>query len=377
MKGAAEGGRGMGVSMLRAMVVFAVAGVMAANAPPASTQVFWLGADIGGATEMEDQGKTLYNWNGESRECTALMRELGFGAIRIRVWVNPASRYCAKEDVLDKALRAKRLGMPVMVDFHYSDDWADPSKQTIPAAWKGHDYQTLCRDVAAHTKEVLDLLKENGVRPKWVQVGNETSNGFLWPVGNATDNPAQYAGLFKAGYDAVKSVVPEAAVIVHLDNGFDNGLYNWNLDILRNNGARWDVIGLSVYPYWAEMYHNRTPEQTISQSAENMRKLTAKYDTDVMVVETGFKVDLEHPENMEKGRRLYAALLQSCRAIPRCRGVFYWEPQCRPGPYWLGAYDSDGRPTEILKALDDDRRGNGDPVVFRAVGTNGLNAATN
>ena len=133
---------------------------------------FTLGADISWATEMESRGHKLYNYKGEEREATALMKEMGLNAIRLRVWVDPAEHgnWCNKEDVLVKALRAKQLGMDIMIDFHYSDWWADPAKQNIPAAWAKHKYKQLLVDVANHTKEVLTMLKDNGITVKWVQV---------------------------------------------------------------------------------------------------------------------------------------------------------------------------------------------------------------
>ena len=272
---------------------------------------FYKGADISWVTEMESKGHQFYNNEGQARECTALMKEYGMNAIRLRVWVDPSKHdnWCNKEDVLVKAKRAKALGMEVMVAFHYSDWWADPAKQNIPASWKGHSYEEMKKDLANHTQEVLQFMKDNGITPKWVQVGNETTNGMLWSVqtneqgweikdengntiitesmGHATRNPEQYAGFFKAGYEAVKAIFPEAIVIVHLDNGFDTDLYDWNLGILTGHGAKFDMIGMSLYPYWAEMYHNQTAEQTISGCMANIKRVSAKYGCEVMIVETG------------------------------------------------------------------------------------------
>jgi arabinogalactan endo-1,4-beta-galactosidase len=245
---------------------------------------FTLGADISWATEMESKGEKLYNYKGDEREAFQLIKEMGLKAVRLRVWVNPEKHgnWCSKEDVLAKAKRAQALGMDIMIDFHYSDWWADPAKQNIPEAWAKHKYKQMLTDVATHTTEVLTLLKDNGINVKWVQVGNETSNGMLWSVktnattgweekdenGNTTitqsmghieKNPEQYAGFIKAGYEAVKTVYPDAKVIVHLDNGYNNSMYNKNLDILRDNGAKWDIIGMSLYPYWARNYEASAP----------------------------------------------------------------------------------------------------------------------
>ncbi|MBR5102591.1 MAG: glycosyl hydrolase 53 family protein, partial [Muribaculaceae bacterium] len=177
---------------------------------------FWLGADISGTTGVEAWGVQLCNAAGEPRENTALMKELGLNAVRLRVWVNPTHRFSSKEDVLEMSLRAKALGMPVMIDFHYSDWWADPGKQNIPDEWKDLSYEAMCAALAQHTRETLRLLKYHDIDVRWVQVGNETTNGFLWPVGRASDNMKQYAGLTQAGYEAVKQVYPDAIVIVHV-----------------------------------------------------------------------------------------------------------------------------------------------------------------
>jgi arabinogalactan endo-1,4-beta-galactosidase len=340
---------------------------------------FYKGADISWVTELESKGHKFYNANGDERECTALMKEYGMNAIRLRVWVDPKEHgnWCNKEDVLVKAKRAKALSMEVMVDFHYSDWWADPAKQNIPASWKGHSYEEMKKDLANHTKEVLQFLKNNGITPKWVQVGNETTNGMLWSVktneqgweikdengnttitesmGHATRNPEQYAGFFKAGYESVKEIFPDAIVIVHLDNGWDENLYNWNLDILKNHGAKFDMIGMSLYPYWSEIYHNKTAEQTISGCMANIKKMKAKYGCDVMIVETGMlcadeQGKLASASVLEEGYKQLARIIKESKEVG-CKGVFYWEPECKPSQYKLGAFTEDGFPTRIMDAF--------------------------
>ncbi len=339
-----------------ALVIVAACMALATSAHPprkagGGQRDFWIGADISGAAEMEKRGDFLYTREGKRRECTALMKELGFSAIRLRVWVNPADGHNDAADTLKKALRAKRLGLPVMIDFHYSDTWADPKNQAIPAAWRGHAYNALRLDVARHTSDVLTLLKKNGVKPKWVQIGNETANGLLWPVGKATENPSQYAGLFMAGSRAAKKVFPDVAVLVHLNNGYDADFCDWNLGILKEHGAKWDAVGLSIYPYWAQKDKGISPDETLRLAEENMKHLSRKFACDVMVVETGFVVDESDAQVIAEGRRLFSRLIESCKSIPRCRGVFYWEPECRPTHYKLGAFDSSGRPTDILSAI--------------------------
>lgn len=326
--------------------------------PPQPEKItFFKGADISWVTEMEDQGRRFYNNKGNIRECTALMQELGLNAIRLRVWVNPSDGYCNKEDVLKKALRATRLGMPVMIDFHYSDSWADPSKQYIPSAWSGHNFSQIIEDVKTHTTDVLQYLKENGVTPRWVQIGNETANGLLWDIGKADKNPQQYAKIITAGYDAVKSIMPETQVIVHIDRGHNRSLLDWNLGLLKKYGAQWDITGLSLYPYSAYgdyILGNDgqaiSPDVAISRCISNISYVYKKFGTEVIIVETGMQVG-----NPAEGKTLLSQLIKKCKEETEghCLGVFYWEPQSSSDwkNYQLGAFNNNGTPTSIMDAF--------------------------
>ena len=146
--------------MLKKLILLMLLPIVASCARKGQSVVepeFWLGADIGWCTEYESKGYKFYNNEGQERECTALMKELGLNAVRHRVWVDPSGHgnWCSKEDLLVKCLRAKALDMEILVDFHYSDWWADPAKQNIPASWSGHTYEQMKQDLAGHTIEVL------------------------------------------------------------------------------------------------------------------------------------------------------------------------------------------------------------------------------
>lgn len=348
---------------------------------PAAT--FAKGADISWVTEMEHKGMKFYNAAGVETDCFQLMKDLGLNAIRLRVWVDPKEHgnWCNKEDVVIKAKRAAKLGMDVMVDFHYSDSWTDPEQQYKPAAWRELNLVDLKKAIADHTIDVLNALKVAGVTPKWVQVGNEIRPGMLWDENvalsgasydirecdekgsNSTSTkvkyPANFANLaafINAGYDAVKSVFADVIVIVHLDNGYDNGLYTEFFDELKKNGGKWDMIGMSIYPYWAK--EKLSAEKTITDGIANIKKVSAKYNCDVMIVETGMECadengNLASDAVLQEGKTLMTRLLKECleNTNGRCKGVFYWEPQCKPGQYRLGAFTEDGRPTVIMDAF--------------------------
>lgn len=342
---------------------------------------FVKGADVGFLTEQERRGIKFHDRTGKERECLELLKnDYQINAIRMRVWVNPRRGNCDKHTLLAIAKRVKALNMDLMVDFHYSDSWADPGKQPIPKAWMGHSYEEMKKDVKNHTVEVLSLLKENDIEPRWVQVGNETTNGMLWSVktnkhgwevkdslghsiithsmGHIKTEPRQYAGFIRAGYDAVKEVFPNAIVIVHLDRGHKKSIYDKNLDTLLKYGGKFDMIGMSLYPYWAmEGHPELKADDIITDCIDNIRHVSEKYKCDVMIVETGYEVDEQHPEIMEEGRRQLVRVIREARNKTggHCRGVFYWEPQCLPGGYKLGAFDSNAAPTVIMDGFIEEK----------------------
>ena len=317
-----------------------------------ASDTFWLGADISGTSGLEAFGAQLYNAQGEPRENTVLMREYGLNAARFRVWVNPKGGFSSKEDVLKLALRAKEQGMSIMIDFHYSDWWADPGKQNIPKAWEQMSYEEMCQALAQHTRETLNLLKDNAIDVKWVQVGNETTNGFLWPMGRAQDNMRQYAGFTDAGYVVVKQVFPKAEVIVHLDGAYDPKRYDFIFDGLKKYGARYDMIGLSVYPYW-DMRGNHTAswQETVEKATANINRLWNKYHKPMLVVETG--VEAAKPV---EGKEILSAIIEMARnhCGGHCQGVFYWAPETDRF-YKLGAFQNN-RPTIIMDAFTEAAR---------------------
>ncbi|WP_334167528.1 glycosyl hydrolase 53 family protein [Phocaeicola paurosaccharolyticus] len=303
---------------------------------------FAKGADVSWVTEMESVGTKFYDANGKQTECMTLLRDYGMNSIRLRVWVNPEKGWCNKSDVIAKAWRANKLGMRIMIDFHYSDSWADPGQQTKPAAWVGMSMEELKVAVADHTKDVLQALKDKGITPEWVQVGNETGNGMLWEEGKAADNMKQYAELNNAGYDAVKSVFSDAKVIVHLQEGNKNGIFRWLFDGLKENGGKWDVIGMSLYP------ESATWQTMNSDCLNNIKDMITRYGCEVMMCEVGM------PWNEAEACKAFLTdLITKCKSVDKCLGVFYWEPQCINSwnGYSKGAFDNTGKPTVAMDAF--------------------------
>ena len=318
------------------------------NIQKVSAQQFASGADVSWLTEMESAGIKFYSTDGIQTECMSLLQSYGMNAVRLRVWVNPANNWCNAADVLVKARRASDLGMRIMINFHYSDSWADPGKQFKPAAWAKLDLNGLKTAVANHTKEVLTLLKNNNITPEWVQVGNETGNGMLWETGKASVSMANYAALTNAGYDAVKEIFPSAKVIVHIHNGYDNGLFRWIFDGLKNNGGKWDVIGMSLYPGWYTIKNDWAAANKACLA--NMNDMVSRYNKEVMIVECGMSWDMAGA-----CKNFLTDLITKTKSVSNGKGlgVFYWEPQAygKWNGYTLGAFDYSGNPTVALDAF--------------------------
>jgi len=314
------------------------------NNPPVTTDTLVKGADASWVTEMEASGRKFYNSAGTQMECMALLKSLGMNTIRLRVWVNPTPSWNNAADVVAKAVRAKNLGLRIMIDFHYSDTWADPGKQTKPAAWNSLDLAGLKTALANHTTDVLNQLKTAGVTPEWVQVGNETNDGMLWPDGKASTNMGNFTQLVNAGYDAVKGVFPSAKVIVHISNGYDNSLFRWMFDGLKTNGAKYDVIGMSLYPSTTNWSTYNT------QCLTNMNDMVTRYGKEVMVVEVGMPWDSPNECNS-----FLSDLITKIKSVPDKKGlgILYWEPEAYNNwnGYTLGAFDNSGKPTVALNAF--------------------------
>ncbi|MGM9791314.1 MAG: arabinogalactan endo-beta-1,4-galactanase [Candidatus Cryptobacteroides sp.] len=323
--------------------------VQTPESKPVDREAFAKGADISWVTEMESRGMKFRNAAGNEMECTALMKELGMNSIRLRVWVNPADGWNSAADVLVKAMRAQELGMRIMIDFHYSDTWADPAHQTPPAAWKDYDMDGLVKAVYDHTAEVLSLLKNYGVEVEWVQVGNETRTGMLWPLGSYDENGGKnYIALTNSGYDAVKAVYPDAKVIVHLDGGHNYSLYTRLFSVLKANGGKYDMIGMSLYPCWwndEKGDYDTDWKPNTDACIANIQKVNQAYGKDVIICETGMPV--KYPEIAAE---MLSYLLEKTQQLSCCKGVFYWEPEAPQGyndGYGLGAF-KDGKPTQAL-----------------------------
>lgn len=297
-----------------------------------------LGADVSWLTQLEYEGEKFYAPDGTQMECMQLLRDhCGVNSIRLRVWVNPEDGWNNIHDVLVKARRANALGLRLMIDFHFSDTWADPGHQETPAAWASLDLNGLKAAVSEHVTEMMTLLKQYNIEPEWVQIGNETRGGFMYPLGSI-DEPANFTALVNAGNDAVKAIFPEAKTIVHLDSGDNIWYYNRIFGALQSNGGNYDMIGMSLYP------EALTWQSLVSSMLDNVATLYATYGKPVMLCEIGMSYD-----EADACNAAIAEILSKASSLP-LEGVFYWEPEAPAGyndGYNKGCFVN-GTPTSAL-----------------------------
>lgn len=296
-----------------------------------------LGADISSLKKSEDLGGIYRDASGTPTDALQILKDNGLNYARLRVWVDPADGYHDKAEILEMAVRLKKLGIKLLVDFHYSDNWADPGKQIKPAAWEEYDFEQLKKAIYDHTFDVCNSLAAQGTPPDMVQVGNEINAGMLWPDGHTYDPPNwdNLAALLKEGYRAVKDCSSSTQVMLHIAEGGDNELARWWFDSITNRDVPFDVIGISYYAYW---------HGSLGELQYNLNDISARYDKDVIVVETAYAftdqdndnypniadqtLAVQHyPLTPEGQRDMLKDVMSIVRAVNNGRGlgVFYWD----------------------------------------------------
>ncbi|MCR5716440.1 MAG: arabinogalactan endo-1,4-beta-galactosidase [Lachnospiraceae bacterium] len=293
---------------------------------------FAYGVDLGWASQLEAQGYHWVNGKGEAVDPYEEAKNMGANAARFRVFVNPPKGaywqkrdgsvcmlgFCDIESVCEQARRAKAHGMEIMIDLHYSDHFADPQYQEIPADWLTDDEKTLCEKIKAHTLDVLTALKEAGITPRWVQVGNEINPGILLPKGSLQEAPETLVKFLNAGYEAVKAFDEKILVVTHLAGAQMKDECESFLENFFAHDGKTDILGFSYYPYWFGNVHR--PEAV----AENLQRYHRVYQKPVLIAEIG-----EAAKEEEKTYRIIRDIVAIMKEISgeEESGVFYWEPE--------------------------------------------------
>lgn len=308
-----------------------------------ASQDFIIGADISALPVMEQKG-VIYIDHNKPQDLISILKNNGFNTIRLRLFVNPVTEDIVTNNLqytLNLAKRAKSRKMKLLLNFHYSDTWADPQQQIKPAAWQNMSFDELKNTMQSYTASVIKEFKNAGVLPDMVQIGNEITPGMLWPDGklNSTDgNQLQwekFTSLLKAGIAGVKSVVPDKKIkiMIHIDQGGKKSVSQWFFSNLNKYQVDYDIIGVSYYPWW----HGKT-----SDLKENLDYIALELKKDIVVVETAYphkeQVDwhghppegkMEFPLSPQGQYDMLYKVAKIVRSTPDKRGigVCYWFPE--------------------------------------------------
>lgn len=289
--------------------------------------MFIKGMDISTLLEKETCGARYYD-NGVEQDLFAILKAYGTNSVRLRLWNDPyapdGTPYGAGANDLNKVIvlagRAKKYQIGYLLDLHYSDFWADSGKQTTPKAWQGMNEDELEAAVYRYTKEVMQTLKDKDLLPEMVQVGNELTNGLLWPSGRKPefDRIAKY---LNAGIRAVREIQADIPIMIHLDNGGFNEMYVEWFDEFTKRAEPFDIIGLSYYPFWhgtMEDYRDRE-----GKPLDQLKEMATKPE----LVEK-----LDYPMTKEGQTSFMKELMELIADIPGGEGFYYWEPAWIPVP---------------------------------------------
>lgn len=310
-----------------------------------------IGHDLSTLVQLEDVGKT-FSEAGVTAPAEQILKRYNANLVRLRLWVDPEQNFNNLDQVKRMAVRIKAAGMKFLLDLHYSDTWADPGHQDIPKAWAGQDLSTLAQSVRAYTKSVLEELNSQNTLPDMVQVGNEITNGMLYPIGQINGSSQSgfeaFATLVKAGIAGVRDATPTGQniqIMIHIDRGSNAFLATSFFERLENSGAKFDLIGLSYYPYW---------NGGLSSLKGSLDALAKRFKKPIIIAETAYPHTLKDSDNYPNvigaGTALPAAysptpegqalLLRDLMAIVARtpnqlgRGIIYWESAWIPGIGW-------------------------------------------
>jgi len=295
------------------------------------------GGDVSSLYRSELDGGVYYNSSGVAQNADAQLSAAGMNYVRLRVWVNPEDGFDDEAQLLAMAKQAAGYGQKILLDFHYSDTWADPGTQTIPAAWASDTFAQLETQVQTYSDQIVAALVAQGTPPAMVQVGNEINAGMLWPDGSTSDW-AQLAGLLKAGIVGVHQAYPAAKIVLHLaGSSTESELASW-YSTAKADGVSFDIIGLSYYDYW---------DGRLDVLQTDLDDLAAEFDKPVFVAETAYpftltsndpttslsfstSADLDpgYPATPAGQAANFRDVLSVVQAVPNGLGLgaFYWEP---------------------------------------------------
>jgi len=336
------------------MVVAIVAAVVMLAAQSRAAD-YAIGADLSFLKQAEDQG-VVFKDNGQAKPGLQIFKDHGYNWIRLRLFHSPTRLPNNLEYTTALAKEARKLGFKFLLNYHYSDTWADPGKQTIPKAWGSKSHAELVQAVFEYTRETITAFRDAGVLPDMVQVGNEISNGMLWPDGKLPGNWDNFAALAKAGIKGVdegRGNNNRPKIMIHIDKGGDKNSTKVFFDKLNSSGVDYDIIGQSYYPWW---------HGTLLDLRENMIFMANEYQKDIILVEVAYcwrpteykSKRAPFPETSEGQREFLDEVNRIVLSTPHNRGigVFWWEPAVMGRLRSRGFFDEDGNALPVIGVFD-------------------------
>jgi arabinogalactan endo-1,4-beta-galactosidase len=322
---------------------------------PARAADYAVGADLSFVKKAEDRG-TVFKDEGEARPALRIFKDHGYNWVRLRLFHSPKSLPNNLDYTIALARAARAEGFKFLLDFHYSDTWADPGKQFTPAAWKGKSHEELVRAVFEYTRDTIAAFRTAGVLPDMVQVGNEVINGMLWPDGRLPARWDNFADLVKAGIRGVEAGRGDGSrprIMIHIDRGADRRGTKGFFDRLNSYHVDYDVIGQSYYPWW---------HGSLLDLRENLAFMSGEYQKEILLVEVAYcwrpteyrRRAGPFPENPEGQRAFLDEVNRIVLATPGGRGigVFWWEPAVAGPLRSRGYFDDDGNALPVLQVFD-------------------------
>jgi len=314
-----------------------------------------IGADLSFLKQAEDRG-VVFKDNGEGKPGLQIFKEHGYNWIRLRLFHTPTRLPNNLEYTIALAKEAKKLGFRFLLNYHYSDTWADPGKQYIPKAWEDKSHAELVQAVFEYTRDTIIAFRNANALPDMVQIGNEVSNGMLWPDGKLPGNWDNFAELMKAGIngvDAGRGNGQRPLIMVHIDKGGSNNRTKAFFDKWHSYGVDYDIIGQSYYPWW---------HGTLLELRDNMIFMANEYQKDIIIVEAAYNwrpaeyknKKAPFPETPEGQRQFLDEVNRVVLNTPynRGKGVFWWEPAVMGGLRRRGMFDDDGNALPVITVFD-------------------------
>jgi arabinogalactan endo-1,4-beta-galactosidase len=316
-----------------------------------------IGADVSFLPQAEADG-VVFKDAGHAKPGLQIFKNHGYNWVRLRLFHTPRQLPNDLEYTIEAARAAKKLGFKLLLDFHYSDTWADPQKQHMPKAWAGLAEDDLAEHVFRYTRDTIAAFREAGVLPDMVQPGNEVTTGMMWPVGKLPEHWMSFAKLYGAGVRGVKAGTGDLSpprIMMHIDRGGDRKGTKWFLDHCREHDLQFDVIGQSYYPWWHGSFKNLR---------DNLAFMAREYDKDIYLVETAYnwkpaeyrRKPGPFPETPEGQRQFLKQVNDIVRATPNSRGkgIFWWEPAVKPGGISSrGLFDDQGNALPAINLFDE------------------------